>query len=116
VLELSGLYDQARRTNKLDLHGYPVTSAREVALEFVKAAWEMGHGQVVLIHGARAADNPRSELVLSGYGGIKWSLRAMLDGDEFEPYARSPRSPLHRREATQLIIALEPNPTRQRHG
>ena len=38
------------------------------------------------------------------------SLRAMLDGGEFDPYAQSPRSPLHRREATQLVIALEPHP------
>jgi hypothetical protein len=51
-LELSELYDYARRTNKLDLHGYSVASAREIALEFVKAAWEAGHDQVVLIHGA----------------------------------------------------------------
>jgi hypothetical protein len=110
VLEQSELYDYARRTNELDLHGYPVASAREIALEFVKAAWEAGHNQVVLIHGARAAHDPRSELALSGYGGIKLSLRAMLDGGEFDPYAQSPRSPLHRRNATRLIIALEPHP------
>jgi hypothetical protein len=56
------------------------------------------------------APEPRSELALSGYGGIKLSLRAMLDGGEFDPYAQSPRSPLHPREATRLIIALEPHP------
>ena len=71
ALERSELYDYARRTNELDLHGYSVASAREIALEFVKAAWEAGHDQVVLIHGARAAHDPRSELALSGYGGIK---------------------------------------------
>ena len=106
----SELYDYARRTNELDLHGYSVASAHEIALEFVKAAWEAGHDQVVLVHGARAADDPRSELALGGYGGIKLSLRAMLDGGEFDPYARSPSSPLHRREATRLTIALEPHP------
>jgi hypothetical protein len=42
------------------------------------------------------------------------SLRAMLDGGEFDPYARSPRAPLHRREATRLIIALDPIHQRER--
>ena len=70
MLELSELYDYARRTNELDLHGYSVTSAREIALEFVKAAWEAGHDQVVLIHGARDAHDPRNELALSGYGAL----------------------------------------------
>jgi hypothetical protein len=115
VSEQPDLYEYARRTNVLDLHGYPVASARELAVEFVKAAWEAGHDHIVLIHGARAARHPRSELALSGYGGIKLSLRAMLDGGEFDPHARSPRSPLHRREATRLIIALEP-PRRSRGG
>jgi hypothetical protein len=112
VSEQASLREYAKRTNELDLHGYTVASARELALEFVKAAWEAGHDHVVLIHGARAAREPRSELVLSGYGGIKWSLRAMLEGNEFDPYARSLRSPLHRREATRLIIALEPHTQR----
>jgi hypothetical protein len=116
VLELSELYGLARRTNELDLHGYPVAWAREIALEFVKAAWEAGHDHAVLIHGARAARDPRSELVMRGYGGIKWSLRAMLKGGDFDPYARSPSSPLHRRQATRLIIALEPQPRRQGHS
>jgi hypothetical protein len=80
VLELSELYDYARRTNKLDLHGYSVASAREIALEFVKAAWEAGHDQVVLIHGARAADDPRSELALGGYGGIITAVSKWCDG------------------------------------
>jgi hypothetical protein len=82
------LYDYARRTCELDLHGYPVSLAREIAQEFVKAAWEAGHDHVVLIHGARAARDPQSRLVLDGYGGIKWSLRAMLDGGEFEVTSR----------------------------
>jgi hypothetical protein len=107
--EQPDLYDYARRTNKLDLHGYAVASAREIAQEFIKAAWEAGHDHVELIHGARAARDPRSDLALSGYGGIKLSLRAMLDGGEFDPYARSPHSPMHRREETRLIIALEPS-------
>jgi hypothetical protein len=104
------LYEYARTTCELDLHGYAVSSAREIAKEFVKAAWEAGHDHVVLIHGARAARHPRSKLVLDGYGGIKWSLRAMLRGGEFDPYARSPRSPMHLLEPTRLIIALEPHP------
>lgn len=106
------LYGYARQTCELDLHGYAVSAAREVAKEFVKAAWEAGHDHVVLIHGARAARHPRSELVLNGYGGIKWNLRAMLRGGEFDPYARSPRSPMHRLEATRLIVALEPHQPR----
>jgi hypothetical protein len=106
------IYEYARRTNELDLHGYAVSAAREIAQEFVKAAWDAGHDHLVLVHGARAARHARSELVLSGYGGIKWSLRAMLDGGEFDPYARSPRSSRHRREPTRLIIALEPHPSK----
>jgi DNA-nicking Smr family endonuclease len=39
--------------DELDLHGYAVSSAREIAQEFVKAAWEAGYDHVVLIHGAR---------------------------------------------------------------
>ena len=85
----------AAASSEIDLHGYPVWQAREVAREFVKVAWEAGHGQVTLIHGARAADHPWSGLVRSGYGGIKWSLRSMLRNREFEPYARGPRSRKH---------------------
>ena len=92
------LYEYARHTCGLDLHGYTVSLAREIAKAFVKAAWEAEHDHVVLIHGARAARHPHSRLVLNGYGGIKWSLRAMLRGGEFDPYARSPRSPMHRLE------------------
>jgi Smr domain-containing protein len=84
------LYDYARQTCGLDLHGYAVSAAREVAREFVKAAWEAGHDHVVLIHGAQAARHPRSELVLNGYGGIKWSLRAMLRGGDFDPTLVAP--------------------------
>jgi hypothetical protein len=102
------LYEHAKHSCVLDLHGYPVWDACEVAKEFVKAAWEAGHDRVVLIHGARAAHHPSDELVRAGYGGIKMRLRALLDAGEFDPYARSPRSSEHRREATRLIIALEP--------
>lgn len=98
----------AAASSEIDLHGYPVWQAREVAREFVKVAWEAGHGQVTLIHGARAADHPWSGLVRSGYGGIKWSLRSMLRNREFEPYARGPRSRKHHRDPTHLVIALRP--------
>ncbi len=62
------LYEYARQTSELDLHGYPVSAAREVAREFVKAAWEAGWDHVVLIHGARAARHPQRNSSSAGMG------------------------------------------------
>jgi hypothetical protein len=106
------LYGYAGQTCELDLHGYAVSATREVAKEFVKAAWEAGHDHVVLIHGARAARPPRSELVLNGYGGMKVEFACDAARWRVRPHARSPRSPMHRLDATRLIVALEPHQPR----
>jgi len=92
------------------LHGYAVSSAREIAKEFVKAAWEAGHDHVVLIHGARAARHPRSKLVLDGYGGHQVESARDASRWRVRPLCPQPRFPMHLLEPTRLIIALEPHP------
>lgn len=106
----AGKHDREADVTEIDLHGYTVATARDLAVRAVKEAWEHGCSAVRLVHGARAVkhrwDLPSSE----GYGAIKLELRSMLRQGVFRPYARGPGSRKHIRSAVALTIALTPNP------
>ena len=94
---------------EVDLHGYTLWSAIEVAHAAVQAAWERGYESVRLVHGARMAHHHWSGVVRGGYGSIKWALRSNLRSGQFEPYSRGPHSRKHVRGPVVLTVALRPN-------
>jgi len=109
----------ARRALKVDLHGYDVLTAVDLALTRVREAYESGYGEVELLHGAAAVTTPVDE----GRGRIKSELRRMFDAGRFDPWVDRSRSwP----KAASLVLALKANPRpararwsdepRRRHG
>jgi hypothetical protein len=93
----------SRRSLKVDLHGYDVLSALELAETRVREAYEGGYSEVELLHGSARIETPIDE----GRGRIKSELRRMFDGGRFDQWADRSRSwP----KAASLVLALKPNP------
>jgi hypothetical protein len=91
----------------IDLHGYPVWEAIELASQKIKAAWEQGRTHITFIHGA--PDIPRwSTALVLGRGGIKWALRGCLARGEWLPYAYNRRSSKHYIGDGSMTLALRP--------
>ena len=63
----------------VDLHGYPVWEAVEVATAKIREAWEKGFEEITLIHGAPDIYHHRIAWVV-GRGGIKWHCGAAWHG------------------------------------
>jgi len=59
----SGIYE-------LDLHGYPLWQALELAEDTIRDAWESGYARIKIIHGAPDIKS-RMAAVASGRGGIE---------------------------------------------
>ena len=78
----------------LDLHGYPVWQAVELATQSIRAAYEAGFEFIKLIHGAPDIRHHLTAQVL-GRGGIKWSLRGCLSRGEWSDFVYSRRSSKH---------------------
>lgn len=89
----------------LDLHGYPVRQAIELAEDTVKAAHEAGFGFVKLIHGAPDICHKMTADVL-GRGGIKWELRGCLARGDWSKFVYPRRSMKHRIGDGEMILAL----------
>lgn len=79
---------------EVDLHGYPVWQALEVADEKVKEAWENGCRYITLIHGAPEIRHHKTAWQVLR-GGIKWGLRGKLARGEWMQYAYQRRSRQH---------------------
>jgi hypothetical protein len=93
----------ARRSLRVDLHGYDVRAALDLALTRVREAYENGYDEVELIHGSAAVETPVDE----GRGRIKTELRRMFEGGGFDRWVNRSRSwP----KAASLMLALKPNP------
>jgi hypothetical protein len=95
----------------LDLHGYDIHTAVDLALQCVEAAWEHGFSRLSVLHGAAKVTSP-SAATARGRGAIKWAIRGALDDGEFDAWALPPRSEAHRRasRSSETSIALKPNP------
>lgn len=89
----------------LDLHGYPVRQAVELAERMVKAAWEAGFEFIKVIHGAPDIRHKLSASVL-GRGGIKCELRDCLSRGDWNQYVYPRRSRRHRIDDGSMILAL----------
>ena len=93
----------ARRLLRVDLHGYDVRAALDLALARVREAYEGGYDEVELIHGAASVSTPVEE----GRGRIKSELRRMYEAGRFDAWVNRSRSwP----KAGSLLLALKANP------
>jgi hypothetical protein len=93
---------------EVDLHGYRVWQAVEVASEKVREAWEQGYEQITLIHGAPDIHHHATAWTL-GRGGIKWALRGCLSRGEWNEWVYNRRSKKHIIEDGAMTLALRPN-------
>ncbi len=93
---------------EVDLHGYSVETAVEVARAVIAEAYENGIMHVRLIHGYNTS---RSRTYPYGSPTIKEEiLRALAEGD-FKQHAYSLKSGKHVRKSGSITIALRPNPS-----
>jgi len=92
-----------RRSLRVDLHGYDVLAALDLALTRVREAYENGYDDVELIHGSASVSTPVDE----GRGRIKTELRRLFESGRFDAWADRSRSwP----KAASLLLALKRNP------
>jgi len=92
-----------RRSLRVDLHGYDVLAALDLALTRVREAYENGYDEVELIHGSASVSTPVDE----GRGRIKTELRRLFESGRFDAWADRSRSwP----KAASLLLALKRNP------
>jgi hypothetical protein len=96
----------AGRVRRLDLHGYDVLTALDLARLTVEEAYANGYQAVEILHGAR--DVTSHVAGGEGRGGIKWGLRGMLERGEFKALVASSQV----MEAS-LRLELKPNPQPQ---
>jgi hypothetical protein len=100
-----GREPRGRRAYRLDLHGYDVVTACDLALHFTREAYANGYQTIELVHGARDVSEPVQGG--QGRGGIKWELRGMFDRGQFDPFCR--RQDSHLMEGS-MMLALRANP------
>ena len=93
---------------EVDLHGYSVETALEVARTVIAEAHENGYAYVRLIHGYKTS---RARTYPYGAPTIKEELVRLLEEGVFLRYAYSKKSRRHLRRAGFLTLALRPNPS-----
>jgi hypothetical protein len=95
------------RSTTVDLHGHDVKTAVRLALTRVADAYNNGYETIELVHGAADVAEPVDE----GRGRIKWELRRMAAGGQFDRYAVADKTWL--KEAS-IVLTLRANPRAQR--
>jgi hypothetical protein len=95
------------RVRRVDLHGYDVLTALEVARQAASDAYDNGYQGLELLHGA--ADVVAPVEGGEGRGGIKWELRRMLAGGQFKAYVDR-----HELMEGMMRLHLRPNPRPRR--
>jgi hypothetical protein len=92
----------------IDLHGYPVWEALEVADKEIEKAWKQPDVEsITLIHGAPDVYHHAVARQL-GRGGIKWALRGRLAQGEWSNMVYGRRSKRHIIEDEAMTLALRP--------
>lgn len=99
-------FDYDRDVVQVDLHGYSVETALEVARSVIAEAYENGFRYVRLIHGYNTS---RSRTYPYGKPTIKEELLRLLDEGAFSRHAYSRKSGQHQRQAGAITIAILPN-------
>ena len=102
--------DDRERQLSVDLCGYTVREAEEVADEKVREAWENGYERITLIHGCSYIRHHFQAAAL-GQGGVKWTLRSRLAQGYWNKYVFPRRSAKHDVGGCYMTLALRPNPT-----
>jgi len=98
-------------TVEVDLHGYPVWQAREVAENTIEEALRQPDvASITLIHGAPYIRHHAAARAL-GRGGIKWSLRGCLARGEWDQWVYPRRSRKHRIGDGSMTLALRKKTT-----
>jgi hypothetical protein len=92
----------------IDLHGYPVWEAVELATSSIKKAWQQRRSEITLIHGAPDVQHWTIATML-GRGGIKWQLRGHLARGEWKEFVFNRRSKKHHIGDGHMTLALRPN-------
>jgi len=92
---------------ELDLHGYPVWEAVELAESMIQACWECGFSYIRIIHGAPDI-RYWMQTRYAGRGGIKWSLRGCLHRGDWSKYVYPRRSTRHWIDDGYMDLALKP--------
>lgn len=100
-----------RRSRELtvDLHGYDVVSALDLAMRRVAEAHANGYESIELMHGAADVAEP----VTTGRGRIKWELRTMSRHGAFDRWVIRERT---WEKASSLVLTLRPNGRARREG
>jgi hypothetical protein len=98
-----------RRSLRIDLHGYDLRAALDLALTRVREAYENGYDEVELIHGAASVSTPVEE----GRGRIKSELRRMYDAGRFDAWVNRSRS-WPKAASLLLVLRANPRPVRER--
>ena len=102
---------RGRRAYSLDLHGYDVLTATDLALRFVRDAYANGYQSIELLHGAKDVVAPVEPG--EGRGGIKWELRRMFERGQFDAFCR--RQDSHLLEGSvRLVLRANPQPRSER--
>ncbi len=94
---------------QVDLHGYDVVGAIELAEQRVHDAYENGYATVELLHGAGDV----AEHVEEGRGRIKWALRRLVDEGRFYGYCVPGKTWL---KSASIVLYLKPNPRPRREN
>ncbi|HXA41877.1 MAG TPA: Smr/MutS family protein [Candidatus Solibacter sp.] len=97
------------RVRRVDLHGYDVRTALEVAFRAVQDAYANGYEAVEILHGAR--DVTSHVAAGEGRGAIKWQLRAMLERGEFNAHVASSEV---MEASLRLVLRKNPRPRPER--
>lgn len=97
---------------EVNLHGYSVETAMEVARAVIAEAYENGVPYVRLIHGYNTS---RPRTYPYGAPTIKEELLRLLAEGIFVRHAYSKNSRRHQRRAGFIILAIRPNPSPNPH-
>ena len=97
---------------EVDLHGYSVETAIEVARAVIAEAYENGLPYVRLVHGYNTS---RARTYPYGTPTIKEEIWRLLHEGALIRYAYSRKSSRHVRRAGSITIALRPNPSPNPH-
>jgi hypothetical protein len=97
---------------EVDLHGYPVWEAVEIAETRIREAWNQPAIEAItFVHGAPEIRNHGVAQAL-GRGGIKWSLRGCLARGEWNEWVYGRRSKKHRIEDGSMTLTFRPRKSR----
>ena len=95
----------------VDLLGYSMRTALDVASEKVREAWENGFGFISFIHGASGVrHHATQQWSRSGEGTIKWKLRNIVLRGEWREWIYYRYSKKHDIGDVAMSLALRPNP------